>query len=147
MLILQSITFSNHCCRYALHLFSNSKMIRAEEDVRQASSVSNQLDHLWTKRANEMRNNLVMLAAEHDFLFVDITNLRVGSMELNTVRPFFVEAASQLYTLTALAATVSNGERLPSSQSEGYSSSQRPRGEDGAPLSKHFRSDAPSQPI
>lgn len=94
-----------------------------------------------------MRNNLVTLAGEHDFLYVDITNLQVGAMELNTVRPFFVEATSQLYSLNSLATAVVSGDRPNGSQSQldSQGASQfssppsRPRGEDGAPLSKQFR--------
>jgi len=125
----------------ALSLPRVFSMSSAEEDVSQAAAVSNQLDHLWTKRSNEMRNNLVLLAGEHEFLYVDITGLRVGSMELNTVRPFFIEAASQLYTLSALSAAVSAGERSTSQMdSQGSSQSQsRPRAEDGAPLNKYSR--------
>lgn len=104
--------------------------------------MSNQIDHLWAKRANEMRNNLVVLAGEHEFFYVDITSLRVGSMELNTVRPFFVESASQLYALNSLRLNVAGGDRSQS-QSETFSSTQpsRQRGDDGAPVTKQFRSD------
>ena len=124
-------------------------LVRAEEDIAQAAAVSNLLDHLWTKRANEMRNNLIMLAAaEGNFVFVDITNLRVGSMELNTVRPFFLETASQLYKLGALTATVNQGATADSSSQnddDAPTLSQRPRGADGAPLSKQPRYDTQSQ--
>lgn len=99
-----------------------------------------------------MRNNLVLLATDggNEFLYVAITDLQVGSMELNTVRPFFIETASQLYSLNALAATVSGGDRNSAGQSaDPYASQPTPstrlRGEDGAPLSKQFRSDTLSQ--
>lgn len=89
-----------------------------------------------------MRNNLVVLAGEHEFLYVDISSLSVGSMELNTVRPFFIESASQLYTLNSLKATVAGGDHT-STQNDSYTSTQsaRPRADDGAPLSKQFRSE------
>lgn len=119
----------------------------------QAAAVSNQIDHLWAKRSNEMRTNLVLLSAEadmesddHDFLYVDITQLQVGSMELNTIRPFFIESVSQIYNLRALNATVTGGDRkVSTSQSQGdtlaSTPSQRLRGDDGAPISKQSRSD------
>lgn len=119
-------------------------LLSAEEDVPQASAVSNQIDHLWAKRANEMRNNLVVLAGEHEFFYVDITSLSVGSMELNTVRPFFIESASQLYTLNSLRTTVAGGDHASTQNDFTQSQPTRPRGDDGAPMSKQFRSETQS---
>lgn len=88
-----------------------------------------------------MRNNLISLSGAKDFLYVGISGLRLGSMELNTVRPFFLETTSQVNQLTALKQTVTRGEVMDSSSQDDSlpTGSQRYRDEDGAPLPKQFK--------
>lgn len=91
-----------------------------------------------------MRNNLINMAGIQSLVYADITALHVGSMELNTVRPFFVETASQLFTLNALTAASSGASQNDSSL---YSSqpSGRHVGENGQPNAKYPRYDTQSQ--
>jgi hypothetical protein len=97
------------------------------------------MDILWAKRLNAMRNNLINVAGSEQFLWANLTELHIGSMELNSVRPFWIEAVSQLYSLYAL----STGSDRPPSQSDSATQSygSRVRDESGQPLPKQYRSD------
>lgn len=117
----------------------------AADDLKQASGVRNQMDILWAKRLNAMRNNLINVAGSTQFLWANLTDLHVGSMELNSVRPFWVEAVSQLYSLYALSSDRTSSS-MSQSQSDSSSATQsygsRARDSNGQPMTKQPRYDS-----